>query len=214
MRLFLLFSVLMLGACGSDEEGSAFSGRSASPTSDDEGGSSSSGGGIGAEPPASGGLAGCDDQCQTMTLVVRKGEHVISFDRAQFGFDLDSRYPALHIEAYRGGAAACPDAEALANGDAPTHSLSLVGLPAPFDLSEQNEGSGVQVTLLDLVGDVVDGKQSVLSAKSVTVTPVAANLQPDAAQSFVAFDLRVEFDQGVVAEGHAFASHCTSLDAK
>lgn len=203
----------MATACGAEDESSApqSSKSFAEDDTTDSGESRAPAAGV-AAPPSGGGLSACEGECREMTLTVHNGSQAVRFDRAQFGFDFGGGYPELHIEARRGGNAECPIAKVNAASDGPSHSLRLAGLPAPFDRSSVTEGSGVEVTLFDLAGDLI-GDRTVLRAKSVTLTPSAINLA-DADAAYLAFDVHIEFERDIVVEGHAFASHCASMDLK
>ncbi len=205
----MLAAAVLATACGADE--SSAPQRSANSVNNEEDEGVRAPEDDTASPAPSTGLEACEGECREMTLVVRKGDRTVQFDRAQFGFDFGGAYPELHIEARRGGNAECPSVAKNAS-DGPSHSLRLAGLPAPFDRSSVTEGSGVEVTLFDLAGEMT-GDRAVLRAKSVTLSPSAINLS-DPSDTYLAFDVRIDFESDIVVEGHAFASHCASMDVK
>lgn len=151
----------------------------------------------------------CEGACRESSLTLYKGSAAIGFDRTQFGFDRSTSYPKLKLSAYHGGADACPT-----QGDEPSHAVQIVGVPAPFDGNVFEAAAGITATLYDFAGDVVDGSSGVLKCTRIVLTPVAANLDVQTDDVFVAFDVHLEFDQGISVDGHAFATHCASIDQR
>lgn len=215
MRLFFLAATLVVAACGADTGSGAFddptsttasssSGGAAPPTRDAGIGSSGATGNSDAAAPLP---TACEGACREMTLVVSKNGVAVPFDRAQFGFDYGSSLPKLTLAAYQGGDESCPSPSTTQ----PLRALRIESVPAPLDTGAFESGSGIVATLFDFQGDVVSGT-TVLEATRVDVSPTAASLDAASGEAFFAFDLHVEFAQGITADGHAFAAHCTSID--
>jgi len=218
MRFFLIAAALALAACGSDSDESSFpgpaneergssSGSAPTPPGDAGAGGGSSGGGFSGEGdtlPTS-----CEGACRESSLVLKKGELTVDFDRTQFGFDRTTSYPKLKLSAYQGGADACP-----APDDEPNHALQISGVPAPFDDSTFEAAAGLTAALYDFRGGVIAGSTAVLKGTRIQLTPVAASLDSQAAELFVAFDVHLEFEQGITVDGHVFSTHCPSIDQR
>lgn len=217
MRFFFLVAALVVAACGSDSD-SDFADRSLSDPSSSGGAASASpdagtaGGSSGAPaayPDAAGALPNtCEGACREMSLVLTKGDASIAFDRAQFGFVRGSSVPKLQLAMYAGGDSACPSPESKQSV-----ALQVQGFPVPLDNGSFASSAGLTGSLFDFQGDFITGT-TVLKATHIDVTPVAASLDPRSANDFLAFDVRIEFEQGIVAEGHAFARHCPSIDQR
>lgn len=149
-------------------------------------------------PPDSG-FTACEGACRTNTLsaafmVTRE------LDRAYYGVTTETNPPStmLHVEAYRGGGTGCPTRASLT----PAYTLVLGQVAVPSDATPSSSPGNI----LDYVGDLLGGPVGA-AATQVTITPVA--YQPG---QFVAFDAAVTFASGTVT-GHAFATHCDSLDS-
>ena len=215
MRFFFLAATLVVAACGSDSDSEAFpsspssSSGSIATGSPDGGATGGSSGAPSSPPDAAGALpTTCDGACREMSLVVTKGDSTIAFDRAQFGFVYGSSLPQLQLAMYAGGDSACPSPDSKQS-----YALQIQSVPVPLDSSSYASGAGLTGSLFDFQGDVISGT-TVLKATRIQVTPTAASLDAKSADTFIAFDLRLEFEQGIVAEGHAFAGHCASIDQR
>lgn len=218
MRFFFLATALALAACAADDgDGSSFPGPVPESSSSSAGGAGAPRGDGGTGRGASSGAAGssdagllpssCEGACRESSLALRKNGKEIAFDRTQFGFDRSASYPKLSLSAYHGGKDACP-----APGDEPSHAVQIAGVPAPFDSAAFDGNAGITASLYDFEGNVIEGSSGVLKGTRVVLTPVAANLDPQSEETFVAFDVHLEFEQGIVVDGHAFATHCASID--
>lgn len=214
MRFFFLAVALALAACGADDASEIPDRSQLASSSSSSGGGFAGSRGDGGASNSGGSNAGdaglpnsCEGSCRESSLELRKDGTSVRFERVRFGFDRTSTYPKLKLSADHGAGEACPTQD-----ESPSHVVQLAGVPAPFDGSMFESGAGITATLYDFVGDVVAGSTGVLKGTRIEVTPSAANLEGD--DVFVAFDLHLEFEQGIVVDGHAFATHCSSIDQR
>ncbi len=147
----------------------------------------------------------CTGDCAVTSLQAQYGTVKASFGRAQFGHDLQGgRVTSLTVEAHAGGSPECP------KEDSPTPDRTLVvsGIPVGSQGRTLTFADGVRATLLDF--KTVLTKKPLDRATSITLKVIA--LDGDLPRT-VAFDLEATFEEGTI-KGHAYATHCTSMDAK
>lgn len=200
--LLAICGFLWSQGCGAAEPaGDLAAGADASSsTSSSGGGSSSSSSGSAAELDAGVGEP-CDGTCQATTLTVTLGANTGTFDRVQFGFTGSTE---LHLEAHRGGDSACPQERS------PSPDFTLVlDVPRTGTSAPITRDDGLSVGFLDFSG-AIDPELPPAKVIVATLTPVAWTRAGD--DPVYAFDLRAEFAQGAVIDGHGFARHCDSLD--
>jgi hypothetical protein len=130
---------------------------------------------------------------QRLDLQARFGDAVVTFDRAQFGYD--SAGSTLYLEAHAGGDPACP------TGSSPTPGTTLVvsGIPMTDGTSAE-----VSAALFDYDGQLM--LPPVVRAASATASSVR-----HVRDERLALDFHAEAEGGVI-EGHIAATHCATLD--
>lgn len=147
----------------------------------------------------------CEGACRGITLMASGGGKTIAFDRAQFGYNGGDR--ALYIESYKGGDAACPTQQS----KTPDATLVLSGVTVPSIGRSLTEADGLTLSLLDFAGTIVTSGNPTIKAVHIRLTPQAF-AAGQGADALFAYDLIAEFPNAVTVTGHAFATHCASLD--
>lgn len=141
--------------------------------------------------------AGCSGACATTDLLVRFGNRMASFERAQHGRQADGR---VYVEAHAGGDSACPSM----TSPTPLRTLAIANLRVLPDGGAVTFADGLRVSLFDFNGAVTSAPLE----RAVDARAVARWLEPGV---LVSFQLTATFDGGTLTGGFV-AEHCASLD--
>ncbi len=141
--------------------------------------------------------AGCSGACATTDLLIRFGNRMASFERAQHGRQTDGR---VYVEAHAGGDSACPSM----TSPTPLRTLAIANLRVLPDGGAVTFADGLRVSLFDFNGAVTAAPLE----RAVDARAVARWLEPGV---LVSFQLTATFDGGTLTGGFV-AEHCTSLD--
>jgi hypothetical protein len=109
------------------------------------------------------------------------------------------------VEAFIGGDVACPT-----SGSKTPDRTAIVDGVLPFtDTTLQVDG--ITGAFLDFKGDIITTANPSVKATRIEVKPTAISLSP-LGSAFVAFDVSVTYANGGTLTGHAYATHCDSMD--
>ncbi len=210
MRLSWILSSLALLALGCGSDGGSGADAGASTNTDAAT--------VAADAMATvdaGGGEGCTGACATMDLTATFGETVRTFDRAFFGLtspqNSDSGEWELYIENGAGADEECPSMKS------PTPDYLFILASMPLQSADPGPITAT-ANLIDFEGALlVDSIREEAASNSVTwvsydpCVACAEGTENDRDDRHLAVDIEATFADGSIS-GHAYATHCDSLD--